>query len=514
MKKATLLMVVLLAVLTGTAFAKSHKVVRGDTLSAIAHSSNVSIESIMKINSQIKKANHIKVDWVIEIPDSSVVAKKKSVARKKVVIGIKENPAIYTDNEVGDDPWVGELIEALKLLGIDIPKDASLRFAFEGMEILPSGAIIHMVSGKNKIKWYRAELSPKKAEVRKLGVIVNRVRIGAVYLKPECANWLTWEKPPVPIAPLEPEKPIVEVPPTQPITVEIPPQEPTGWSYEEPPCSDCDELEFMGGGSIWVNGLGEDGESTGKNFWAEIMYWDNFEQDCSSEYWYGFGAIGSYYDYSATHLPSKGKGWRAAGETGVKGFHTSEIDDEGLEYSSSWQSKFRLGWEQSHWENPDTGKEINQKGPVYGLYGEYVRELIDPNKLSLVVQVELWEGFSQKISGPKEWNLDPQSREYFSALIGFDWKFADSWTLRAFPLGYNYQGWDYESVYAPQLQLIYDLPDNNGRLAFGIYGQFYSHLSPTLGILGRYESGNVFVKDPYSEYRVNQYKYVGKGIDN
>src|SRR3989338_5885514 len=330
-----------------------------------------------------------------------------------------------------------------------------------------------------------------------------------------CGNAsLNWEKTPeekvekieIPVQPA----PIIAPEPAPEVPQKIMEQE-IKLKEEQMECPGCGELELMSGIAVWVHDPSGEGKTKGNNIWIEGMYWDNFEIDCSGEYWGGIGGIASAHTYKASYFPSKGNGWRAAGEAGLKRIYSSGIDEKGLEYSKSWQLKARLGWEESHWENPDTVKEINQKGPVWGLYGEHIREIVD-ERTYLILQAESWWGLNQKISGQKEWNLKPDSKNYFSFFLGIDQKLRNNLTLRIGP-GYDYQGWDEQHVFAPQAQLIYDLPNQNGRLAAGFYGKIYSNLNPTLGILGRYESGNLLLRKSYSGYRKSQYKFTGIGIN-
>ncbi|MCK9378857.1 MAG: LysM peptidoglycan-binding domain-containing protein, partial [Candidatus Moranbacteria bacterium] len=354
--------------LAGVAEAKPYTIKKGDTLSGIALHEMGSVkfvEDIAKANSQkIKNPKHIKAGWTIEIPDSSLakksvkvvqpVAKKLSVKKarmKKIysvvkkVAGTIDNPAIYNDNEVGDDPWVGELIEALKLLGIDIPKNASLRFAFEGMDILPFGAIIQMVSGKNKVKWYRAELSPKKAEVRKLGIIVDRVRIGVVYLKPECANWLTRKEPPAPpvsakpVEPTEPTEPIISRPVIEPFE----PFEPfVPWVPEKPP--QCRDFELsLGTGLLF----GSEASMEDQWYYGEGMYWN-------SCWGWSLGA-GFYFngDFGDVDSPYEWDNFGIGPQVGLR-YQGIIKDKSGVVHPFGWTAKLRLIWATATGENPES----------------------------------------------------------------------------------------------------------------------------------------------------------------
>lgn len=546
------LCVVVIAVLGFAGIAsgeEKYQIKKGDTFWGIAKKKLGNAcrwEEIQKLNPLVKP-KELRPGSVIIIPvaEKKVVPMvekagiKKARKVKKVALQISVLP-IFNPNDFdllrllgqkkimgykypNRDPYKGSIAEALKLLLYPEEVAKLLKEKIEKEEFewdhVRNGDEFLMVFGKNKMRFSRAGWRDdyRLLAAKKYSVTVN----GIIYdfrLVLFCGNWTRYPEIPVPpkaeIPP--PEVKVEEVPPPVPVPEEIPPVVealplPVEGKYYEIPSQECDQLEAMGGVAIWVNNPGGDVRTHGKNIWAEVMYWDNLSQDCSSEYWYGFGAIGSLYDYKVSHFPSRGSGWRAAGEGGLKRSYTSGIDEKGLEYDRSWQVKGRLGWEESEWKNSETNKEIDQRGPVWGLYGEYIRELIDPGKLSLVVQAELWLGFNQKVSGPAEWNLEPGSKTYASVFVGLDWKFARDLTLRIGP-GFDYQDWDRQDVFAPQAQIIWDLPgENNGRLAFGLYGKFYHHLSPTFGLLGRYESGDLRRK-VYSDYRVGQYRFIGKGI--
>jgi hypothetical protein len=264
------------------------------------------------------------------------------------------------------------------------------------------------------------------------------------------------------------------------------------------------EIEATVGAFAYVNMPKGDGDNShGQGAYAEALYWKNCKSDCSSEYWWGVGAIGSLYSYAANNLPSEGDGWRLAGEVGLKRLYERDA------LNRSWQIKARLGEESSHWENPETGKSVDQTGPGYGFYAEYIREL-QRNKLWWVTQGEGWFGFNQEIDGPAEWGLEPEARTRLEASTGLDYRFqsAPRWTLRG-QLGWGYQGYDSENYVPWNLQLMYELPNKYGRLAFGVYGQHYLNIGDSVGGLVRYETGEA-VRKFYSDKRAGEHHYTGK----
>lgn len=517
MRKAIALMAfMLLLVFSGAAGASEayYVVKKGDWLSKIAPKFGVNCKAIAKLNNIKGPKYIIHPGQKLQIPDA--VKMKKETAREF----LWKYPA--------GDKFKGSLDEALKLL--NYPEDVAklLKFevndgSFELINITVGDRFAAMTFGKNKVRKNVVAAWKNKSRllaVKKYTVRFNAIEYSLVYPL-VCGNWSRLEDKKIVIEEVEVPAvvaPEAEIIPSEEVVsreVVAPPSEEEKAleveeipSYVEIPCPECGpELELNAGMAIWVHGPHGDGKTFGKNFYAELMYWENMEQDCSSEYWWGIGGLGSYYNYKADHLPSRGNGWRVAGEVGIKRFYVL-MNDDGVELNRSWQLKGRLGYEKSKWENPSTGKSISQRGPVYGFYGERIYEMNDT--VSIVAQLEGWFGFNQRVKGPAEWQVSPQSRTYVSAFIGIDYWLSDNLKLRIGP-GYDYQGWDKLNVFAPQAQLIYDLPGRGGRIAFGLYGKFYHHINPTFGLLGRYENWNL-IREAYGDYRESQYKAAGVGI--
>lgn len=243
MKKIALLswmMLVVMAVLSGTAYAKEktynlycmYEVEKGDTLWAIseevlgegrwwkriAEANSVDdpktlqigkllvipqvesgdVERREAIDNIVKKKISRKVHSIE--PEIYKIEKKSSQA--KVKLGTtKENPAPYTDDEVGDNPWRGGILKALELLGIEIPegtKEEDIHYSYEGNSTLSEGEIILMLSGKDIVKYYDVHLSPEMAGVIKLGIVIDGEKVAYLYQKPQCANWLLRMETPEP----------------------------------------------------------------------------------------------------------------------------------------------------------------------------------------------------------------------------------------------------------------------------------------------------------------------------
>ncbi|HBO16523.1 MAG: hypothetical protein UR69_C0003G0136 [Candidatus Moranbacteria bacterium GW2011_GWE2_35_2-] len=436
--------------LAGIAEAKPYKVVKGDTLSGIALREMGSvkfIEDIMKVNSQkIKNSKHIEVGWNIEIPESSAkeqlvkniltVSKKKVVVAKKVTTGTKENPAAYTNSEVGDDPWRGNVIEGLRLLGIDILEGADVRFSYEGMDELKPGEVVQMLSGKNKAKWYEVQLSPEKAMVRRLGIIINGKRIGVVYLKPECANWLTREDlPPVPSEPAppaapEPENPSISMPIVEPFV----PFEPfIPWVPEKPP--QCRDFELsLGTGLLF----GSEASMKDQWYYGEGMYWNS----C----WGWSQGIGFYFngDFGDVDSPYEWDNFGIGPQVGLR-YQGIIKDKSGVVHPFGWTAKLRLIWANATGNNPESGYDMSQKDLLLGLYNEYLRQL----KKGLIVGITFEAWMSLYSSIDSTWSGDsPSDRARAEIKIFLQKKISEDWQIRG-GLSSFYQFSDYTLAAGP-----------------------------------------------------------------
>ena len=364
---------------------------------------------------------------------------------------------------------------------------------------IPRGQISLMTFGKDSVAINRGAWIGE--ESKQLAADEYSVEIDGFIWKAwnlfDCRNWARPPETAVVIPPVAP-------PPSAPPKVTKSSEESTTVVRES--TKECHpEMDFTTGAYLSKHDPAreEDRRSTGKGAYLEGMFWKNCKSDCSSEYSWGVGGIGSIYDYSADHLPTGGDGWRVAGEVGLK------RNWEKNALNQSWEVKVRLGWEESNWENTETGKSISQNGLVYGLYAENIKEL-QRNKLWWVTQFEAWSGSAQNINGPAEWNLEPESRTQFQLLTGLDYRLPNhpNWTLRG-QIGGGYQ-WSVEDGFVPwNLQAMYELPHKNGRIAFGPYGQFWFQSGIDLGIFVRYESGDL-VRKYYSDLRAQDNEYTGK----
>lgn len=532
------LVIMLLAVLSGTARAMEYTVESGDTRIGIAKNLTGKASNYVAITRKDGKpfGKYIYKKDVLIIPDellkksNSVIGKSATPsivpekAKKKAVKKAtqpKVQPKVHFWNP-GRNPWKGSLEQGVKGLNFSPQGEKVLiekRRADSdrlGVTIYPDGRVIdekgrefrmtRMGFGKGKFidnpvpAWGK-----KNPGHREAGWLYESQ--GEFLMYPfKCWNPTRLEIVSVPspvVTTFIERSPEKEASPITTYEEETSPAPRTPVTYVQ---SKCDpEIEATVGAYIYINAPGKDWVSRGLGGYAELMYWQNCNSaDCSSEYWWGVGGIASAYEYSSVNLPSQGDGWRVAGEGGIKRIWEEDAKNR------MWKVKARLGWEESEWENPQTNKSIEQIGPVYGPYAEYVHEL-QRNKLWFVSQNEAWFGFNQKVSGPSEWNISPQSRTFLEALAGFDYRIDPRWTLRA-QTGLGYQGWDSESFLPWNLQAMYELGENHGRIAFGPYGQFYfSGIDPTIGAFVRYDSGDL-IREFYGDSRVKKYKFNGKQL--
>lgn len=517
------LVIMLLAVLSGTASAMEYTVKSGDTLTGIAKNLTGKASNFKAIARKDGKP----FDKYIYSGDILVVSDELSTATLKAKKGVAKKAEQSKSHfwNPGSNPWKGGFEQGIWGLHFSPEGEKALIEKHRadsdrlGVVIYPDGRVIddkgrefrmiRMGYGKGKFidnpvpTWGKKNPGHREAGwlYESQGEFLmypfkcwNPTRLELVSVPPVvAANVIigepSKEAPSVIIYESETMSP-VEVPKTQVTYVQ----------------GKCDpEIEATVGAYVYINAPGRDWATRGYGGYAELMYWQNCNSgDCSSEYWWGVGGIASVYEYSSVNFPSEGDGWRVAGEAGLKRLWEEDAKNR------MWKVKARLGWEESEWENSQTGKSVEQIGPVYGPYAEYVHEL-QRNKLWFVSQNEAWFGFSQKVSGPSEWDISPQSRTFLEGLVGFDYRIDPRWTLRV-QTGLGYQGWDGESFLPWNLQAMYELGENRGRVAYGPYGQFYfSGIDPTIGAFMRYDSGDL-IREVYGDSRVKKYKFNGKQL--
>jgi len=529
--KVLQLVIVFMAVLSGTVSAMEYTVKSSDTLTGIAVKLTDKVSNYTAIVRKDGKSfdKYIHNGDVLLVPDELLKKSESNgntlVAPKKVKkAAMKKTTKTKTHPwNPGRNPWKGSLEQGVKGLHFSFEGEKALiekrRADFDRITVMicPDGRVIddkgrqfrmtRMGFGNREFidnpvpGWGKKE--PQHLEA---GWLYEHE--GEFLMYPfKCWNPTRLElisPPPPVIAPASVKKPLpivtYEWKIVSPHLVEA---SKTLVTYVQ---SKCDpEIEATVGAYVYINAPSKDWASRGYGGYAELMYWQNCNSpDCSSEYWWGFGGIASAYEYSSVNLPSQGDGWRVAGEAGLKRLWEEDAKNR------MCKAKARLGWEKSKWENPQTKKSIEQFGPVYGPYLEYVHEL-QRNKLWFVSQNEAWFGFSQKVSGPSGWDISPQSRTFLEALAGLDYRIDPRWTLRA-QTGLGYQGWDGESFLPWNIQAMYEIGENQGRIAYGPNGQFYfSGINPTIGAFVRYDSGDL-IREVYGDSRMRKYKFNGKQL--
>ncbi len=540
MKKLLVLFAIAIAlVFSGVASASEHVYVvkKGDSLWKISKMFNADWKEIAKFNGienpdMIYPGQEIFINGDNFVEEENFLVKKYSGKRdpfqqlvypkpeklivkqsaSKKAIGIVflngiENPKIYTDSEIGDDPWKGDVSDLLVALGYPKDKADDLERKVkignsDDFGHIRSGDAFWMGSGKNKVGYYTMSLKDKE---RLIATKIYTIEGYSVAINLWCGNPVIKPKLPEKEIPVQSAVEITAIPavPTVPEAPKPTEIAPPSIPLEIPAPSCPGELEITSGGTYWWNDAGDHDETQGKNFFAEFMYWNNFSDACDSEYWWGLGALGSYYRYFNNSHTAKGDGWLAAGEVGIKRIHEN---DNGL--LRMYQIKGRLGWEESDWENPKTKKDVHQEGPGYGIYTEYVHQLT--GRWSLIGQAEFWDGFNQNIDGPDEWNLHPESRFRAMSFLGAEYRINEKFSARA-GTGPFYQGWDDETGLQSIAKLYYNLPRDYGRISLGPFHQWYGDVPATIGLTVLYETGNL-MDNIYGDHRKSTGRQVGTGV--
>ncbi|KKP67464.1 MAG: hypothetical protein UR66_C0014G0024 [Candidatus Moranbacteria bacterium GW2011_GWE1_35_17] len=327
MRKRMLWLVNLLVVMlfASNAMAEIYAFKNGDTLWSVARANSTTVKKLKELNPKnLANVNvrNIQVGFEIEIPAKNGVVHKSVPIKAKAenkktefqrplvkkadvkVSGTKDDPIPYLDKNVNADPWTGSFASGMHFLGISTPIDAEIHFVDEGIDNINPGELIKMLSGKDKVKWYKSYLSKEKSRVQKLGVIVNGKKVASVWQKPECGNWLTrLIIPPVKIQP--PAKKLI---PTPPVVQKVTPP------FVQPPnqvkCLDNWDA-YLGGGN-YLNRV-EPKYNYGYYFWAKYRnrpcpFWYTPEENFLGIQSVGFGFVGflaggkgtaaQYYNYS------------------------------------------------------------------------------------------------------------------------------------------------------------------------------------------------------------------------
>ncbi|MDD3497951.1 MAG: LysM peptidoglycan-binding domain-containing protein [Candidatus Moranbacteria bacterium] len=488
----------------GVAQAEMYLVKRGDTLSQIAERELGSwkrYSEIAAING-ISDPNKISVGQEIYLPAGAVAPEviviektaKKAVSEVVTIEsnkGTVTNPIPYTDDKVGADPWNGSFAQAMDLLGISVP-DGEVRFSDLGTESLQSGESFRMVSGKNKVNWYRSELSEGKSRVQKLGIVVAGNNIASVWQKPECANFL--------LRVGVPEVPVVGTPfvPSVPAGPSYVPAEPEGEGFVYIPPREEEyviEHEPIVGAWMWQNDL-----ARGWGAYGEYLAWlrKGYDYEFQDGWSPGIGIYGIY---------SEGESRTNTYEWIEKGIGPQV----GLKYMSptfQWQGKIRLIWEEMSGSNSE-GYSMEQDNLKIGGYTEAIWRESKEFYWGLIG--EAWYALDKDRTST--WSGDSPSRRGSLAVNAFgQWKLTDDWQFRASG-GIFHQAWDHLTGVRLQPELRWKETVMLGPWVsfypFGISDVYEGIASAgdltTYGLFVRIEFGNL-IRDYYKEKRMERIK--------
>jgi hypothetical protein len=378
--------------------------------------------------------------------------KEKKKEREKViaVVTIVGDATVYDEKHIGRDPYLGNLPDALKLMGYSSKDINWLNVSVMAGEYAPDvildGEKFLMTSGRNKVGKFIAKLK-KPLDVKKY---ISEEGMPVYYI-PKCGNWVRKEeipqpvtKPPViaiappsmipveqPVTVPEPEKipepKVIPAPRPEPVPiVKVPP------TKKEEECETCVEHEPIIGAYGWQNEL-----ARGYGFFGEYMLWI---RKCLVKGGYAPGwspGLGVYGFFAGGESRLSSYNWTEKGigpETGLKYIGETK---EGLPYQ--WQGKLRLVWENQSGGNKE-GYGMKQDNLKLGFYSEFLQRLDYQGKWIAGVTVEGWITIGQSMTST--WSGDsPQSRA--TAAISFlaQYKVSDDWSIRG-SFGGFYQGWD------------------------------------------------------------------------
>ena len=290
----------------GNVMAETYIVQNGDCLSEISVKELNSYKAWKKI-ANLNNLSHpyvIRVGQKLEMPTkevaSSQISIKETAKKRLVALGTKSNPVEYIDSNVGADPFAEEPREGLNLLGFEI-SEGKISFGYRGVEALKEGEIFQMVSGSDKVKWYRNKLTKRNA-VNKIAILVEGEEVAVVYQKKECGNWIRRVpmkgsgKPPHEISKVPPRVALV----VPPVTREKPSKDVV---------TDIDSWDWYVGGGNYYNRIGGD-DNHGYYAWTKFRirpWWFKPDENALGIRKIGLGGFGflaggegvaaKHYDY-------------------------------------------------------------------------------------------------------------------------------------------------------------------------------------------------------------------------
>lgn len=357
-------------------------------------------------------------------PEKTVVVAKKAAGI--VFLNGTINPKLYTDEEIGDDPWKGDLSELLMKFGYPEDKAIALEEKVktgnsEDFGHIRSGDAFWMGSGKNKVGYYTMSLTDKK---RLIATKVYFTEGYSVQINLWCGNPIVGIEIPKKEILVQPAAEIPQImqvpaPITQIPQISFPAVPKAPWCWEHQP---------IAGAGAWDNAL-----ANGRFAYGEYLL---YLKKCSSEWSYGAGVYGIYGEGNSEISSYEWEEWGIGPQIAVKRYWFYK-DDKGKRRPQQWEMKLRLIWEDTNGEN-DEGYRMSQDNLKAGIYTEYVRQMSD--RWHLIFIGEGWLAFDKSISST--WSGDsPQERSQLMGGIYAQYKYNNDWQFR-FGGGPFFQDWD------------------------------------------------------------------------
>lgn len=510
--KSFLLVAILLCV-NWPVWAEKYTVMPGDTLGNIAKVKGIPIDEIIRINGIVDK-NKIRMGQKIEIPEkgSRKVDRRQIVSSRAVGIDYAHtykhqmgNPFARRVNGVqkrlSEKEYNRHLSNIIKH-GVSREGARAILAAKEngisaGELFLPNGTIVESVSfGKDEVWTGGVLINVKEGGIKAIRYLgwTGESILDAW----NCGNYVNPREvhmpPNIPSVP-EIQEEVSEVP-TEPIKEQ---EELLGPRR----CKNCPDEFELDTGLFRSFGFSGNGSIRGVGAYGEFMYWKNFADDCSSEYFWGLGMRGNVYQYYLMNMPSEGDGGMLAVQGGLKRVYRDE--ETGLGRHSIFKPFVGAKW--SDWRNPDRDWSINQIGPFIGEYTEHRRELIYDTLWGFAT-IESCFGIGNQRVRSSFSDTKPESRFAAEALVGLDYKISRVDVLRA------YAGVSLEDVLTLGVLGVewrHDLKKNWGTVVLGLQARLYS-IENVVGLVCVKWEINQPVNKWYADKCQASVKLVGYGV--